>query len=214
MKNNFSVHNKIELLDLLISKEDEVLDVGFWGQGITSDSKHWPHRLLKERAKVVYGIDIEYDESQILESERFKYKKVAAEDFDFDKKFDVVFAGDLIEHLVNPGLFLENAKKSLKDGGRLIITTPNTFNLFNLAGKLTREEPITNSDHTFYFNRRTIATLLNKCGWKVSEFGFMYTLEYEINESLKKKFLNILYKFLSKFTNKYYETMIVVAKKN
>lgn len=207
----FTVKNKFELLDTVLSKEDIVLDIGFWGQGVKITDHNWPHKLLKERAGEVYGIDIEYDESMIPENERAKYQKAPAEDFSFDIKFDVIFAGDLIEHLVNPGLFLENAKKHLKPGGRLIITTPNTFNLFNLAGKLTRPEPVTNPDHTFYFNRKTISTLLDKCGWYVSQFGFMYTLDYDIKESLKKKFLNIVYKILSKFTSKYYETLIVVA---
>lgn len=207
----FTVHNKIELLDKVISKDDVILDVGFWGQGITIDSPRWPHKLLTDRASEVYGIDIKFEEEKIPESSRYRYKKAAAEDFSFDVKFDVIFAGDLIEHLVNPGLFLENAKKNLKPGGRLILTTPNTFNLFVIAGKLTRPEPVINPDHTFYFNRRTISTLLDKCGWDVSEFGFMYTLDYDIKESYKKKLLNIVYKILSKFTPKFYETLIVIS---
>jgi 2-polyprenyl-3-methyl-5-hydroxy-6-metoxy-1,4-benzoquinol methylase len=159
----------------------------------------------------VYGIDIDFDESQIPAQERHKYQKAAAEEFSFDKKFDVIFAGDLIEHLTNPGLFLENAKRHLSSGGRLIITTPNAFNLFNIAGKITRPEPVVNSDHTFYFNRRTIEVLLNKCGWNVAQFGFMYTLGYEIKESPKKKVLNVVYRIFSYFTPKYYETLVVIA---
>jgi len=206
------VRNKVELLDKLINPNDVVLDIGFWGQGKTFEDPTWPHKLLKDRAKDIYGIDLVYDESVITESDRHKYKIAAAEDFNFEEKFDVIFAGDLIEHLVNPGLFLDNAKKHLKSGGRLIMTTPNTFNLFVMAGKLTRPEPPNNPDHTFYFNRRTIAVLLKKCGWNVDQFGFMYTLDYTHKESLKKKFLNIVYWILSKFVNKFYETMVVVAK--
>ena len=61
MKPVFTVYNKIALLDQLITKDDVVLDVGFWGQGITLASRQWPHRLLKDRAKEVWGIDIVYD---------------------------------------------------------------------------------------------------------------------------------------------------------
>lgn len=211
MKPVFTIHNKIALVNELISKDDIVLDVGFWGQGVTLTSRQWPHRLLKERAKEVWGIDIVYDESTIPENERYRYAHAAAESFTFDTKFDVIFAGDLIEHLVNPGLFLDNVKRHLKPGGRLIMTTPNTFSLFVMAGKLTRPEPPTNPDHTFYFNRRTIKVLLEKCGFAVDQFGFMYTLEYGLTESVKKKFLNVIYRILSWFTPKYYETMIVVA---
>jgi len=211
MNTVFTVHNKIELIDKLISQNDVILDVGFWGQGITMENKAWPHYLLLNKTKDVYGIDLEFDIEKISPENRHKYKKVAAEDFKFDVKFDVIFAGDLIEHLVNPGLFLKNCIENLKPKGRLILTTPNTFNLFNMAGKLTREEPVTNSDHTFYFNRKVINTLLQKCGWEVQTFGFMYTLDYNIKESYKKKILNFIYKFISFFTPKFYETLIVVA---
>jgi len=39
----------------------------------------------------------------------------------------------------------------------------------------------------------------------------MYSLEYDIKESSKKKFLNVIYRILSWFTPKYYETLVVVA---
>jgi 2-polyprenyl-3-methyl-5-hydroxy-6-metoxy-1,4-benzoquinol methylase len=211
MHNVFTVHNKVELLDTLIHKTDTVLDIGFWGQGKTNESPTWPHKLLKDRAADVYGLDLVYEESALPEADRHKYQVAAAEDFHFDKKFDVIFAGDLIEHLVNPGLFLDNAKAHLTSNGKLIITTPNTFNLFVMAGKLTRPEPPINPDHTFYFNRRTIEILLQKCGFEVESFGFMYTLDYTHKESIKKKFLNVVYKILSWFTPKFYESMVVVA---
>lgn len=211
MTQPFIIYNKVALLEKVIKKTDVVLDIGFWGQGITNSSSAWPHKLLKDRALDTYGIDIVYDENAIPESIRHKYKKAAAEDFSFDKKFDVVFAGDLIEHLVNPGLFIDNVKKHLTPTGRLVITTPNTFNLFNIAGKITRSEPVVNRDHTFYFNQKTIAVLLDKCGMTIEDYGFMYTLEYPLKESLKKKFLNCAYRVLSWFTPKYYESIIVVA---
>lgn len=211
MSQVFTVHNKVELLDTLIKKSDTVLDVGFWGQGKTYESPTWPHKLLKDRAGDVYGLDLVYEEAALPVADRMKYQKAAAENFHFDKKFDVVFAGDLIEHLVNPGLFFDNVRAHLSPNGRLIMTTPNTFNLFVMAGKLTRPEPPINPDHTFYFNRRTMEILLGKCGFEVESFGFMYTLDYTHKESFKKKFLNGIYKVLSWFTPKFYESMVVVA---
>lgn len=203
--------NKVDVLHHLINPNDVVLDVGFWGQGITWESEQWPHKLLRNRAKEVWGIDIVYDASVIPEPDRYRYKQAAAEDFSFDKKFDVVFAGDLIEHLVNPGLFLDNVRRHLAPGGRLIMTTPNAFNLYVMAGKLTREEPPINPDHTFYFNRRTIKVLLEKCNFEVKTFGFMFTLGYKHKESLKKKCLNLLNRVLRTWTPKFDETLVIVA---
>jgi 2-polyprenyl-3-methyl-5-hydroxy-6-metoxy-1,4-benzoquinol methylase len=205
----FVVKNKVELIESLISNQDVVLDVGFWGQGKTLDDPTWPHALLTKKAKEVIAIDIIFDEK--IFSNTQKYINANAENFDLNMKFDVIFAGDLIEHLPNPGLFLVSAKKHLKEGGRLIMTTPNAFNLFVMAGKLSRNEPPINHDHTCYFNRPTIETLLGKTGWGVNQFGFMYTLDYKHKESYKKKILNILYRILSYFTPKFYETLVVIT---
>jgi 2-polyprenyl-3-methyl-5-hydroxy-6-metoxy-1,4-benzoquinol methylase len=39
--------------------------------------------------------------------------------------FEVIVAGDVIEHMSNPGLFLDNCRRHLEPGGQLILTTPN-----------------------------------------------------------------------------------------
>ena len=114
--------NKKALIDGLVNKNDTVLDVGFWGQGLKIDSPNWAHKFLLGRAKDVYGLDMNYDTTKINNAEH--YKKGNAENFNFDFKFDIIFAGDLIEHLSNPGLFLWSCAGNLKDGGRIIITTP------------------------------------------------------------------------------------------
>ncbi len=203
--------NKKDLIEKLIRPTDVVLDVGFWGQGITTDDSNWVHSLLKRQAKDVYGIDLDYDTQIIVDSSH--YKKQTAEDFDFGKKFDVIFAGDLIEHLSNPGLFLSCATKNLKPGGKLIITTPNTFNLFNLAEKISKEEPTVNRDHTCYFNSKTLRVLLKKNKWDISEVAYLYTLGLKHKESWKKQILNIFYYIASLFTVKYVETLVIVAQR-
>lgn len=203
--------NKLELINDLIGNSEVVLDVGFWGQGVNIDHANWVHKLLLNRAKEVYGLDVYFDLSKLPNPE--KYKKGSAENFDFDVKFDVIFAGDIIEHLSNPGLFLNSCTKNLKSGGRLIITTPNCFNLFHLAEKISKTEPTVNPDHICYFNVKTLRQLLAKNGWRMKEFNYLYSLDVDYSESYKKKFLNVLYSVISKFTPKFLETLVVVAEK-
>jgi SAM-dependent methyltransferase len=202
--------DKRDLIENKISKEDTVLDVGFWGQGVNIKDVNWAHKIITDSAKETFGVDTEIGEEFLRDT--LHYKKEYAEDVVFPIKFDKIVALDLIEHLINPGLFLESCKKNLKEGGELILTTPNTFNLFNLTEKISKHEPTVNPDHTFYFNKKVIKVLLKKCGFSIYEISYVYKLDTKHQESLKKKFLNLVYFVLSKFTEKYIETLVIVAK--
>lgn len=48
-----------------------------------------------------------------------------------DKKADIIFFMDVIEHLYDPDKAIENLLNSLNKGGYLIISTPNLADLFN-----------------------------------------------------------------------------------
>ena len=203
--------NKKDLINSLVGKEDVVLDVGFWGQGVKKNKENWVHGLLSDRAKEVYGLDIDFEENAL--DSPVRYKKASAENFDFENKFDVIFAADLIEHLSNPGMFLQSCARNLKPNGRLIITTPNCFNLFNIAEKFSKNEPTVNKDHTCYFNFKTLKRLLEKNNFITEEPAFLYSLDIGCKESLKKKILNLIYFIFSKFTSKFIETLVVSTQK-
>lgn len=203
--------NKAELIKECIRVTDCVLDVGFSGQGIQHTDAKWPHALLKDQAKAVYGVDLAIDRT--IFPDTIRYQEASAEQFSFPGLlFDKIFAGDLIEHLSNPGTFLEHCRAHLSPSGELILTTPNCFNLFNLTEKISKNEPTVNSDHTLYFNWKVLRKLLEKNGFEVSVISYVYSLEYTHPESLKKKVLNVLYYVCSLFTSKYIETLVVIAR--
>ena len=203
--------NKKGLVKNLITSSDTVLDVGFWGQGTPSDASNWVHAILKSTGADVYGVDLEFDENKVTPKDH--YHKGTAESVHFPVSFTKVFAGDLIEHLSNPGLFLNACERILASDGRLIITTPNTFNLFNIAEKFTKQEPTVNADHTCYFNSKTMRTLLRKNNFEIESIGYVYTLDADFIPSLKKRFLDGVYFLLSLVTDKFLETLVIVAKK-
>jgi len=59
-----------------------------------------------------------------------------------DKLFDVIYAGEVIEHLYNPDKFLQECNRILKDDGFIIITTPNLCNWYNRILMLFGIQPI------------------------------------------------------------------------
>lgn len=48
-----------------------------------------------------------------------------------DSRFDVVFAGEIIEHMVDDDHFISECFRVIKPGGMLILTTPNLVSLGN-----------------------------------------------------------------------------------
>ncbi len=88
----------------------------------------------------VYGVDAS---PELRKAEKKGIKCVKA---DLEKGipfrnefFDVVVAGEIIEHLFDTGKFVSECRRVLKEGGKLIVSTPNTAAIGNrfrmLAGK-------------------------------------------------------------------------------
>ncbi len=88
------------------------LDLGF---------AHNPNVYLKDTV----GVDIQ----RVPKPEN--YKEICVLDFNKekfpfqDKQFDTVLAGDVIEHLENPSMFLREINRVLKKDGKLLLSTPN-----------------------------------------------------------------------------------------
>jgi len=80
--------------------------------------------------------------------------------------FERIVAGEIIEHVPNPGGMLTNMRQFLAPNGRLIITTPNAFSLRKQLRILTGKESV-HRDHICYFSHRTLAQLLRMSGYEV-----------------------------------------------
>lgn len=59
-----------------------------------------------------------------------------------DQSFDCVFCGYIIEHLYSPDHMMEEARRVLKPGGKIIVTTANLASWFNRLSLLFGYQPI------------------------------------------------------------------------
>src|SRR3990167_6641591 len=159
-------------------KGKNVLDVGCVDEKLTRINKNrlWNHWFIYKQASSVVGIDIEYSEINKLKSMGFDVITMSAEEIYFKKKFDTVFAGELIEHLPNPGLFLQKAKNALKKKGVIVLSTPNTYAINKIIRVIQyrTNNPPENPDHTMYFTPENIKTLADKCGLKVIKIDYSH----------------------------------------
>jgi 2-polyprenyl-3-methyl-5-hydroxy-6-metoxy-1,4-benzoquinol methylase len=136
-----------------LAAEKDVLDIGSVGQ--TGAYNLWDN--LKATAKTITGID-----TQASDVDGIVLGDMEA--YDFKRKFDIIVAGDVIEHVSNQGLFLDNIKRHLKDDGTLIITTPNAkwWTVFLRPNKT----------HTLWHDRHTLVRILETHGFVVERLIF------------------------------------------
>jgi len=170
--------DRIQFITELVKGKD-VVDVGGIKHTINSEkSELWLHKKLVESANSVLGIDILEEDIRKAKELGYNFIYGNAERLDnyVDRKFDVCVAGELIEHLANPGLFLRSARNLLKEDGILLITTPNVFTLGNVLRILKymfHIESKVNKEHRAWYCFATLRQLLESAGFKVEYISSM-----------------------------------------
>jgi 2-polyprenyl-3-methyl-5-hydroxy-6-metoxy-1,4-benzoquinol methylase len=104
-----------------LTDEKKILDVGC-AQGTLA-------LLLAERGHDVVALDLrpgflEYAKTRYAHG-RIRFVAGNALECDLDERFDLVFANQIVEHLVYPERLVRRLKGLLRAGGKLVVTTPN-----------------------------------------------------------------------------------------
>lgn len=88
---------------------------------------------------------------------------------DFGVEFDVVFAGEVIEHIFDDGKFIRDCRKVLKPNGLLIITTPNLGFIVNRLLMLFGKMPmfVYAPYHYHIYNKKIIENLIKQEGFEI-----------------------------------------------
>jgi 2-polyprenyl-3-methyl-5-hydroxy-6-metoxy-1,4-benzoquinol methylase len=94
-----------------------------------------------------------------------------AEDLSLNASFDVVLASDVLEHVSNPGRFLNSAARVLRPHGELIVSVPSALTASNLRTYLGRGEQV-HHDHTAYYSPKTLAALCHRYGFVPTKLTF------------------------------------------
>jgi len=164
----------------------DVLDVGSIGQ--TNQYCLWEF-LNGLDIKSLTGIDLPCANKsalnyfQVAEESLPNDKRIVSGDMEnayLGREFDVIIAGDVLEHVNNQGLFLSNIHRHLKMDGVLILTTPNAKWFTAILRP--------NATHVLWHDRYTLFRILENHRFVVKEF-YYYTGN--------KKHYNQLYRMLA-----------------
>jgi 2-polyprenyl-3-methyl-5-hydroxy-6-metoxy-1,4-benzoquinol methylase len=126
----------------------------------------------------VYGIDASKSQvaAALAKGIDARVQDLAAESLPFQNEFfDVIFAGEVIEHLVDTTAFLRETWRVLKYGGTLIVTTPNLASFENRLRLLLGIYPIWveyklegGQGHVRAYTPRTLKSHLRSVGFHVT----------------------------------------------
>jgi 2-polyprenyl-3-methyl-5-hydroxy-6-metoxy-1,4-benzoquinol methylase len=189
-----------------------VLDVGCVEHDLKNIHKQriWVHDYLRSVAKEVIGID--YLPKAVKELNRHGYKIYCqnAENIKLNKKFDVVFAGEIIEHVNNQGLFLDSLKRVVKENGVIIITTPNVFSLQRIIPVLYKltNNPNVNPEHVLFHTPATLSSLLTRNNLNIENISYAHYPAK--NKNLKRLIVSLLSSVIG---SQFMENLIFVTKK-
>jgi 2-polyprenyl-3-methyl-5-hydroxy-6-metoxy-1,4-benzoquinol methylase len=177
----------------------KILHLGCVDEGLTEErlrEKKLLHNKLISTAREVWGVDLNASGINLLR-ENGVSNLIVGNIEEIDKieelgkhHFDIIVVTEVIEHLNNPGLFLQNVKTLFASDTKMIVTVPNGLRLTGLMHQMRGYESV-HPDHNYWFSYKTLETLLKKNSYQIDE---MFT--YSFYHRFKFKKLNRLPGFL------------------
>jgi len=145
-----------------------VLDLGF-GAGLFA-------RRIRPACRFLAGVEL--DPEAATEGAPFFDQPVVGDLFEgisgpWKEPFDIIVAGDILEHLPRPEELLSALKPLLKTDGALLVSLPNVANITVRLGLLFGRfaytpRGILDRTHLRFFTRATGRTLLEQNGYRVA----------------------------------------------
>jgi len=163
------------------------------------EAGHLLHERVERVAAVQYGIDSSEEGVELLRKRGYgnlavaDVEELATRNPFGQVEFDVILGGEILEHLSNPGRFLEGLKPFLHTpGSRLVLTAPNSYCAYRfLYTFLTGREGV-NPDHVAYYSPRTLTRLATRHGYSVEDWCY-YRLGNEFEKTLNRGWGRILW---------------------
>jgi 2-polyprenyl-3-methyl-5-hydroxy-6-metoxy-1,4-benzoquinol methylase len=196
--------------------DKNVLHLGCVGSLRCWDKGSPLHLKLLSVAKRVIGIDINKEKIEYLRkkgiSDLICFDVEKLDQIEISTSIDVIIAGEILEHLPNPGLCLSSTSRLMNKNAVFIITLPNAFSLRNFLSVMVNKKELVRDDHNFYFSYITLKALLKRYNFTIVNFLAYSNLRDDLmplKRFIKKVFNCTIFRF-SPFTA---EGLIAIAKR-
>jgi 2-polyprenyl-3-methyl-5-hydroxy-6-metoxy-1,4-benzoquinol methylase len=184
MKLSISDYMNIDEWLICQLRDKSVLHFGCAGDHLDEGPQACLHIQLSKVTKLLWGVEIDAAAIEKLEKwlpadGRHKYFCADVQALPIatiGRRFEVVLAGSIIEHLPNPGTMLESARALLETNGQLIIVTPNPFGLMQFLRVALKKYEAGNKQHNCWFSQKTLNQLVSVYGFTPREYytGYGY----------------------------------------
>lgn len=152
-----------------------VLDIGVVDHSLANDrQERWLHGELATAARTCLGVDILADEIAVLCARGFNVRAIDITTERLEERFDIIFCGEVVEHVGNPGAIFDAVRELLLPAGRFVVTTPNPYALRRVAQHL-RDRPHENVDHVTLISPGGIVEFAERAGLRLDVYrGVQY----------------------------------------
>ncbi len=180
-----------------------ILDCGISRGGVSD-------KLSKEGANC-FGVDVNPREIKGVKIVQADLNKGIPE---FGIQFEVIFAGEIIEHLFDDSKFIRECSAVLKPEGILIVTVPNLVSFLNRFLMFFGSMPLTAfaaaSFHYHLYNRSKLKNLIKEEGFKILQATSSY---WPLNIFTKIPIIGRIFGFLGTLIPTLGNQLIVFATK-
>lgn len=207
--------NKEELI-VEACRGKSVLDVGCIDHSlevVDSLGNAWLHARIRAVARAATGLDILESEAAALTLRGFDVRAGDAESFDLRETFDVIVAGDIIEHLSCPAGFLTSCRRHMTSTSLLLMSTPNPFSVRRVLAAMIHNRVEAHPQHVAWFDPFVMYEMVTRHGFELVDFAWVSTrFNSEKGSNLKGRAAASLARLLTRWRTIFGSDFAIIAR--
>ena len=175
-----------------------------------TDKKYWRFKKIWNVNNDLTGLDINKKNVELAKKDGYNFVYWDIEKVDtlvkLWKKYDLILMIDVIEHLNNVWLALDNVSKILNKWWKLIITTPNPFYFRNFIKLIFKQDLWFLEDHTCFIDENNFKQLVKRIWeYKINKIDYINFIPLNQNIGFLKLFvLKLIKKYNKLFLSNIY----------